>query len=71
MKYMEIISDKIKIPEKLGIDEDWLLNKVDSVIDKYLSYDDEIAKDRLRFGFQFGYALAMKKVMNGTMYNFE
>lgn len=68
---MEMISDRLRIPEELGIDEDYLLNKADSVIDKYLSDDDEIAKDRLRFGFQYGYVLAMKKVMNGTMYNFE
>lgn len=66
-----MISDRIKISEELGIDEDWLLNKADSVIDKYLSDDDEIAKDRFTFGFQYGYVLAMKKMMNGTMYNFE
>lgn len=68
---MEMLSDRIRIPEELGIDEDWLLNKADSVVDKYLTDDDKIAKDRFTFGFQYGYVLAMKRVMNGTMYNFE
>lgn len=59
------------IPEELGIDDDWLLNKADFVMQKYLDSDDEVAKDRFTFGFQYGYVLAMKRVMNGTMYNFE
>lgn len=68
---METLSNRIRIPEELGIDEDWLLNKADSVVNKYLTDDDEIAKDRFTCGFQYGYVLAMKRVMNGTMYNFE